>query len=117
MKLHAILAAVALATASAAQAGTLFTMKNKAGGLIEYTDAPCTTPGVPAGAFVALSTTKDGDTHVGCWTYDTSMEVFRVRWPGAGWHTYADGFDFTKYGREAFPRLRERMPATFAPQY
>ena len=80
-----LLALAILASAVAAQAGTIGFIENKAGGNIQFTDGTSTrcqelsrTTGEPW--FYAVSVTDTGDAIRGCWALHSDDQQVEVRW-------------------------------------
>ena len=77
-RLSLTLALLAL-TAATAQAGTLFTVENNAGGLIRLTDEVSTSCSSTSRSMYSTSATDSG-IRMGCWSYSEADEMVFVRW-------------------------------------
>jgi hypothetical protein len=80
-----LLTAVLLAAAtlaSTANADTIATIQNQAGGKIEFTDVQCPTSYAAyfEGSRVVMSYDSSAATQLGCWYWDAKMAVARAKW-------------------------------------
>ncbi|WP_157160196.1 hypothetical protein [Cupriavidus sp. BIS7] len=100
----AALAAASLIMAPAARAGTIFVQPNRAGGVIELTSTACHQTDWKS-AHQVIASGASGHTTYGCWVFDSSSDMFRIRWDNAEWSNFQFGqFTVTEFGRQELSR-------------